>query len=205
MVGILVIDDHWAVREGVKTAIEQHDDLRLVATAPTLAEGLAAVSSRTAPVDVVVLDALLRDGSGIDAIPRIKELNPRCSVLVLSMLDENPHAIRAIEHGAQGYISKGGGRSELVEAIRIVAGGQRYVSPTVGNLLADRLLRSNELSPRESEVVRLYASGHRCGEIAKLLSLSPKTVSAHKANAMKKLGVTTNADLIRWSIDNRMS
>lgn len=205
MVGVLVIDDHWAVRDGVQAAQKLHDDLRLVAAVPTLAEGLAAVESGTGRVDVVVLDALLRDGSGIDAIPRIKELNPECSVLVLSMLDENPHAIRAIEHGANGFIAKGGGKSELIEAIRAIAGGRRYVSTTVGNLLAERLMRTNELSPRESEVVRLYASGHRCGGIARMLSLSPKTVSAHKANAMKKLGVASNAELIRWSIEHGLA
>jgi two-component system invasion response regulator UvrY len=205
MSNVLLIDDHWAIREGVERALAREPDLQLIATAPTLTAGFDRLRNHPSPIDVVILDAMLGNESGIEAIPQIKALRPKLRVLVLSMLDENPHAVRVIEQGADGFVSKGGAPSELVTALRTVLSGKRYVSPLVGHLLAERLNRNNDLTPRESEVVRYYAAGRRCGEIAHAMSLSPKTVSAHKANAMRKLNISSNADLIRWAMSNGMT
>lgn len=205
MANLLVIDDHWVVHEGLERAFVGAPDVRIVAKAETLKQAFDVAHNRGDKVDVILLDANLRDESGLEAINQLKKVCTKAKVLVLSMLAPNPHAVRAIEQGADGFVSKGGSPNELIEAVRTVAEGKRYVSAEVGHLLAERLLRNNELTARESEIVRFFAVGHRCGEIARMMALSPKTVSAHKANAMRKLGISSNADLIRWAMDNGMA
>lgn len=192
------------VREGLREVLSKVPDVDLVGEAGSVKELFSMLSARPSPLtrkpDVILLDALLGDDSGIDSIPNLKTMS-NAKVLVLSMLSENPHAVRAIEQGADGFISKGGTPRELVDAIRSVASGRRHITLEVGQLLADRLSNRNDLTPRESEIVRYYALGFRSGEIARIMSLSPKTVSTHKTNAMRKLCVKNNADLIRWAID----
>ena len=207
MVGVLIVDDHWMVREGLGETLAKVPDVSVVGEVSTVKELFAFLADPQAKLgkdpDVILLDAVLGADSGIDCIPNLKKMT-KARVLVLSMLSENPHAVRAIEQGADGFISKGGSPRELVDAIRVVASGHRYISSIVGQLLADRLSRTHDLTPRESEIVRYYALGFRCGEIARVMSLSPKTVSTHKTNAMRKLGITNNADLIRWAIDSAL-
>lgn len=201
---VLIVDDHFLVREGLVHALAGVSDI-CVTEASSLKELFARIraaqtSGERLP-DVIVLDAVLGEDSGIEAIPVIRCDCPGSAVLVLSMLPERPHAVRAIEQGASGYVSKGCAPSELIQAIRTVERGQTHVTPAVAHMLAERLTGKHDLSPRESEIVRYYAHGYRCGEIARVMSLSPKTVSTHKANAMKKLGLETNADLIRWGLE----
>jgi two-component system invasion response regulator UvrY len=205
MVNVLVVDDHWVVRDGVERAFAHTSDVRVTVKAETLGKAFGAMQSQGDKIDVIVLDANLHDESGIEAIGQLKKINGRTRVLVLSMLAPNPHAVRAMEQGADGFVSKGGSSIELLEAVRTVAEGRRYVTPEVGSLLAERLLRHNDLTARESEIVRFFAQGHRCGQIANMMALSPKTVSAHKANAMRKLDIASNAVLIRWAMDHGMA
>lgn len=204
MTKVLIVDDHWMVREGLRDSLAKMPDITIVGELESVKElfsHLAENSGKTSlSPDLILLDAVLGSDSGIDCIPNLKKMSP-AKVLVLSMLSENPHAVRAIEQGADGYVSKGGSPRELVEAIRMVMSGRRHITPSVGQLLADRLSSRHELTPRESEIVRYYALGFRSGEIARVISLSPKTVSTHKTNAMRKLGVTNNVDLIRWAIE----
>lgn len=200
-----IIDDHWLVRQGLVHALAGASDIS-VSESGSLDEFFSRVrdpdaGSENVP-DVIVLDACLGEDSGIEAIPAIKKECPLTAVLVLSMLPENPNGVRAVMQGASGYVSKGSAPGEILQAIHAVAAGQTHVSPNVARLLADRRAGRQDLTPRESEVVRYYAHGYRCGEIARMMSLSPKTVSAHKANAMRKLGLNTNADIIRWGVDH---
>lgn len=204
MTGVLLVDDHWVVHEGISHTLRNVLDITLVGSARTLSEACRTIAETGDAIDVILLDAVLDNESGIDAIASLKRACPRARLLVVSMLAENPHAVRAIEQGADGFVSKGGSSRELVEAIRTVAAGRRFVTPAVAGLLADRLGRKSDLSPRETEIVRYYAQGHRSGQIARIMSLSPKTVSAHKTNAMRKLGVSSNADLIRWAIEHSL-
>lgn len=204
MTRVLVVDDHWVVHDGLERAFANASDLFIVARAETLRQAFDVARSRPDKIDVILLDASLREESGLEAIGQLKKTCAKAYVLVLSMLAPNPYAIRAMEQGADGFVSKGGSPMELLEAVRTVAQGRRYVTHEVGHLLAERLMKHHELSPRESEIVRFYASGHRCGEIARVMSLSPKTVSTHKANAMRKLGISSNADLIRWAMDHAL-
>ena len=205
MIHTLLIDDHWAIRDGIERAFQRTNDITLVAAVESLAAATDVLRRGAPPVHVVLLDVYLRNESGIEAISHLRRLSPTSAVLMLSMLQEDPHAIHAIEQGAAGFVSKGGTAAELLDAVRVVASGRRYVTPNVGHLLAERLRASNALSARESEIVRLFAGGHRCGTIARMLALSPKTVSAHKANAKRKIGVISDADLIRWTIEHRVA
>lgn len=199
---VVLADDHWAVRDGVRSAIGECADFVVAGVAENLAETTRLVRKQSPEIDILVIDAVLAGDSAINAIPAITRSFPRLSVLVYSNLPEHPYAVHAIRQGAAGFVSKAGSRDELLGALRSLARGRRYISSTVAQLLAEQLTATNDLTARESEVVRYFADGRRCGEIAKLLSLSPKTVSAHKANAMTKLGLRSNADLIRWAIDN---
>jgi len=205
MVSVLVVDDHWVVRDGIERWFAQTPDVRVTAKVDTIHQAFGVLQKEGNAIDVILLDANLRDESGIEAIPELKKKFTATRILVLTMLEPNPHAVRAMEQGADGFVSKGGSPGELLDAVRIVSQGRKYVTQELGNLLAERLLRQNELTARESEIVRLYAEGHRCGEIAVMMALSPKTVSAHKANAMRKLDISSNADLIRWAMNHGMS
>jgi len=205
MTKLLVIDDHWVVHEGLERVFASAPDVFILAKAQNLNEAFYEARCGADKIDVILLDAALREESGIEAISQLKNICTRARVLVLSMLAENPHALRAFEQGANGFVSKGASPSELLEAVRTVAEGRRFVTSEVGQLLAERLTRHNDLSPRESEVVRFFTSGRRCGEIAHVMALSPKTVSAHKASAMRKLGVSSDVELIRWAIGHGMA
>lgn len=201
----MVVDDHWLVRDGLRRAISGTEDLEVIGEAASVSDfftwSLGARSGNQIP-DVILLDLCLSEGSSLGRIRQIKETIEGVKVLALSMLDEDPFAIRAIEDGADGYISKSSNPQELFDAIRIVASGQRYISSSVADLLARSLLRENTLSPREAEIARHYARGLKCIEIAQMVSISPKTVSTHKRNAMRKVGARNNAELIRWALEN---
>lgn len=197
---VIILDDQWSSREGLAQAIDECRDLSVAHSTASLADAVRFLRNGRGTVDVMVVDVALRDDSVISVIPQLVKMFPGLAILAHSLLPERPHAVRAIEQGAAGFVSKRGSRDELLEALRMLAEGRRYVSPEVGRLLAERLSSNVQLTARESEIVRLFADGRRCSEIAATLALSPKTVSAHKSNAMDKLGIDNNADLIRWAI-----
>lgn len=202
---ILIVDDHWMVRRGIGEAVRALPGVTAVHEAATLREAFNFVRAQGGAPITVVLDAMIGDESGLANIAGLKALNAKVRVLVLSYLGEDPHGVRAIELGADGYLTKGGSSKDLTEALRVVMNGSRYVSPNLARLIADRLSRGEELTPREWEVVRYYVLGYGCVKTAKVLSLSPKTVSTHKANVMRKLGLRSTADLIRWGMERNIA
>lgn len=199
---VLVVDQLWVVRDGLTVAVNGLPSFIVSGSASSLADAMRLLRKTPRDFDVLIIDAVVGDESGMNAIPDIRRSFPDLAILVYTSLPEQPHAVRALEQGADAFVAKSGSRDELIEALQILAQGKRYISPTVAQLLADRLNSKDALTARETEVVRYLATGYRSGEIAKRLSLSPKTISAHKANAMAKLGLRSNADLIRWAIDN---
>lgn len=195
---VLSVDDHPMVREGVNRTLEATMDLELVAEAATVAEALKLVHL----ADVVVLDLSLATSNGLEALPLLKAAAPDIKVLVFTMMSTDIFAIESFRAGADGFLTKGCAPDVLADAIRTVAAGRHYVPPEVAELLAVNLTRPQTLSTRELEVLTLLAQGLRVSEVATRLYLSIKTVSTHKANLQRKLGVESLAGLVRYALDH---
>jgi DNA-binding NarL/FixJ family response regulator len=195
---VLCVDDHPMVREGVSRTLEATMDVELTGQAATVAEALRLVHG----ADVVVLDLSLATSSGLEAIPLLKVAAPAIRILVFTMMSADIFAVQSFTAGADGFLTKGCPPGELADAIRVVNAGRRYITPEVAELLAANLTRRHTLSGRELEILRLLAQGLRVSEVATRLHLSIKTVSTHKANMQKKLGVDSLAGLVRYALDH---
>lgn len=202
MMNIHIVDDHWMVRRGLRDVLEASTTVDVVSESDNLHDALAACRDGRRPVDVVILDLVIGEESGIAAIPQFKAITPAVGVLAISFLAEDPHGVYAIAQGADGFITKGVGPRDLLDAVGHIATGRKYVSASLAELLARRMQRSGDLTAREWEILRYYALGFGCVEIATRLALSPKTVSTHKTNGMRKLGLKSTADLVRWAIEH---
>jgi len=207
---ILLVDDHAIVREGLKRLLEPAPDLVVVEEAASGPHALERL--RRGAVDVVVADITMPGMSGIDLIGRIRAEFPGVAVLVLSMHAEEPYALRAFQAGAAGYLTKDTVAGELIGAIRKVASGGAYVTPS----LAERMVLSISttggntpahatLSNREMQILRLIVAGKRINEIAQELNLSVKTVSTHKSNTLRKLNLPSLAALIRYGLEHQLA
>jgi two-component system response regulator NreC len=202
---VLIVDDHAVVRSGLRRVLEAESDLEVVGEAGDLRT--AVFETRAQKPDVVLMDLVMPGGSGIEATVAVLKEAPEATVLVLSMQDDPRYVREAFEAGASGYVLKEAADAEVVEAIREVAGGGRYVHPALGARLvaadAEERARADAdpLSDREREVLRLLALGHTNQEIAKMLYLSVRTVETHRAHIMQKLRLTTRAELVRYAID----
>jgi DNA-binding NarL/FixJ family response regulator len=204
MIRVLIADDHAVVAEGLKSLIEAQADMQVVAIA---ADGREAVR-RTEELqpDVVLMDLSMPELNGADATRVILEQDPARKVIVLSMYADHEYVRRALKAGALGYVVKRSAAKDVVDAIRSVQAGQRYISPAVADAVIeeggkagkeDRLAR---LSTREREVLQLLAEGRTGSEIAQRLSLSPKTVETYRARLVEKLGIRDVAGLVRFAI-----
>ncbi len=206
MIRVLIVDDHAVVRSGLRLLLEQEDDIECVGEA---ADAEAAIrEARHERPDVVVLDLVMPGKTGIEAAPAILDAAPEAKLLVLSMQDDPSYVRESFAVGAMGYILKEAAESEIVQAVREVAGGGRYVHPSLGARLvvAEAQARAqadaDPLSDREREVLRLLALGHTNQEIAKLLFISVRTAETHRAHIMQKLRLSTRAELVRYAIAN---
>jgi DNA-binding NarL/FixJ family response regulator len=201
---IIIADDHGVVAEGLKHVVEAQADMQVVALA---VDGREAVrQARELQPDVVLMDLSMPELNGADATRAILERDPKCRVIVLSMYSEREYVRRALKAGAAGYVVKRSAAKEVVDAIRAVHAGQRYLSPRVADVViddyagegADDLL--GKLSQREREVLQLLAEGHTGAQIAERLSLSQKTVETYRARLVEKLGIRDVAGLVRFAI-----
>jgi two-component system, NarL family, response regulator NreC len=204
-VRVLIIDDHAVVRSGLRLLLGAEEGIEPVGEAGNARDGL--FQARTLKPDVILLDVVMPDQTGIEVLPQLTHENPQAKVLVLSMQDD-PHYVReAFAAGASGYVLKEAADAEVVKAIREVARGGRYVHPELGARLVaaevDERRREAEdpLSEREREVLRLLALGHTNQEIAKMLYISVRTAETHRAHIMQKLGLQTRAELVRHAIE----
>ena len=204
---VLLVEDHQIVRDGLKTLLREQA-ITVFGEASTAADALSL--AREEEWDLAVVDISLGGRSGLDVVREIKQIRPKVPVLVLSMHSEEQYARRAYKAGAAGYITKDSPRAELASAIAKVMGGGRYVSTTFADRLVVDLERDTDqpphqaLSDREFEVMRLMASGKTIGEIAELLALSDKTVSTYRARILEKMHLDTNAELIRYVLENKL-
>lgn len=203
MVRLIIVDDHAIVRRGLRRICETDRDLVVVAEAGSGAEALAWLSAN--PVDVVLLDLTMPGIHGVDLIKQIASIRPAPRILVLSMHAEAELAARVLRGGAHGYLTKDGDPDVLITAIHKVGSGGKFVDPMLLEALVFAKLDAqaqpmSALSDREFEVFRLLASGASVTEIADRFSLSAKTISTHKTRLMQKLGLRSNADLVRLAI-----
>jgi len=207
-VSILVADDHEIVRTGVRQVLLACDDLEVTDEAANGGEVLEKLRARA--YGVVLTDLSMPGVSGIDLITRIMALRPEALVLVHSMYVDGQTATRALNAGATGYVSKGSDASTLIEGVRQVARGRRFVSPDLVDEVLSSLgagktgLPHERLSPREFEVLRLLIDGLSVTAAAASLALSPKTVSTHKRRLMRKLKVKSDTALIRYAIAHQL-
>lgn len=204
----MVADDHAIVRQGLKQILSETDDIQVTGEAEA---GFQAIKiARQHHFDVVLLDISLPDRNGIEILKQIKKDKPNLSVLMLSMHNEHEFAIRALKAGAAGYLNKQSAPSQLVVAIRQVAGGNKYVSSVVAQELANTISIDGDkplyatLSDREYQTLCFIATGKTLSEISAEMFLSPKTVSVYRARLLEKLKLTNNSELIRYAIKNKL-
>ena len=203
---VLVVDDHAVVRTGLRRVLDAEADIETVGEAPS-AERAVYEALEHRP-DVVLLDVVMPGKSGIEGMPSLLQAVPDAKVLVLSMQDDPQYVREAFEAGASGYVLKEAADTDVVEAVRAVAGGQRYVHPALGAKLVAaeteerKRAESDPLSEREREVLRLLALGHTNQEIAALLYISVRTAETHRAHIMQKLSLSSRAELVRYALDH---
>ncbi len=206
MIRIVVVDDHAVVRTGLRLLLGGESDLEVVGEAGDAREAVFEV--RAQKPDVILLDVVMPGESGIEAVPKLLHEAPQAKILVLSMQDDPNYVREAFAVGASGYVLKEAVDTEVVEAIRQVAAGGRYVHPVLGARMvaADAASRAaadaDPLSDREREVLKLLALGHTNQEIAKQLYISVRTAETHRAHIMQKLQLETRAELVRYAIEH---
>jgi two-component system response regulator NreC len=201
---VLIVDDHAVVRAGLAMLVNAADDLEAVGEAGSARD--AILEARSTKPDVVLMDVMMPNESGIDVIPNVLRERPEAKVLILSMQDDPRYVREAFEAGASGYVLKEAADAELVAAIRDVAAGGQYVHPELGARLVAaetaerRRAEDDPLSDREREVLRLLALGHTNQEIAKELYISVRTAETHRAHIMQKLRLSSRAELVRYAL-----
>jgi two-component system response regulator NreC len=203
---VLVVDDHAVVRAGLRRVLDAEKDIETIGEAAN-AERAVFEALEHKP-DVVLMDVVMPGKSGIEGMPALLQAVPDAHVLILSMQDD-PHYVReAFEAGASGYVLKEAADTDVVEAVRAVASGGRYVHPALGAKLVAaeteerKRAESDPLSEREREVLRLLALGHTNQEIAALLYISVRTAETHRAHIMQKLSLSSRAELVRYALDH---
>lgn len=205
---VLIVDDHAVVRTGLRKVLESEADIEVVAEAGDARQ--AVFETRAQRPDIILMDVVLPGKNGIEATPDVLHHAPEARVLILSMQDD-PHYVReALAAGAAGYIPKDAADVDVVDAVREIAAGRRYVHPALGARMVAaeaeerRRAEDDPLSARERDVLRLLALGHTNQEISAKFYISVRTAETHRAHIMQKLGLKTRAELVRYALDNRL-
>ena len=197
---LLLVDDHPLVRDGLKSRMATEPDILVVGEAGDATEALAALA--TCAPTLVLMDIGMKDVSGIDLTAMVLQRAPQLAVLMLSMYDSVEYAQRALQAGARGYVLKDAPSTEIVAALRTVAAGGTYLSA----LIAQRMFRApatrNLLSMREQDILACLARGQSSKQIARVLDLGVRTVESHRQNIRRKLGLETQADLIKYAVEH---
>ncbi|EQB8915916.1 response regulator [Vibrio fluvialis] len=204
MIKIALIDDHTIVRSGFAQLLNLEQDIDVAGEFDSASDAFRGLTQT--PVDVAVIDISMPDENGLSLLERLRQRDPAFKAIILSIYDSASFVKKALDAGAQGYLSKRCGPSELASAIRTVAAGKRYLcadalvnlsNPDINNVLVD-------LTKRELEVFDQLIQGKEVKEIAQALFLSHKTVHVHRANILSKLNLTNNVDLIRFAIQHHL-
>ena len=210
MIRVLICDDHMIVRQGIRQSLAEASDIEVVAEA---GDGPAALQRlRQGGVDVLLLDIALPGRDGLDLLRQLRDECPKLPVLMLSTYPDRQYAVRSLKLGARGYLNKSADSEQISTAVRRVAGGQRFITPTVAEQLANTISAGRahgpeaelplheRLSHREYQVFRLLASGSSVGEIADQLVLSSNTVSTYRARILEKTGARNDVELALYAV-----
>ena len=209
MTRILVTDDHPVVRCGVRMMLASEPDLIVMGEADSVAEMFQRL--RESAYDLLILAISLPGRSGLDALRELRQLYPRLRVVMLTIHQSDECALRALRAGAAGYLTKTASAPEVIDALRRVLQGRRYVAPQMSERLAERLFDGEApapheaLSDREYEVMKKMAAGRGLNEIALELFLSPKTVSTYRSRLLQKLHLRTSSELMRYCFENGLA
>jgi two-component system, NarL family, response regulator NreC len=208
---IVLADDHHIVRQGVKALLESQPDFEVIGEA---GDGITVVTiTQKLKPDILVLDLMMPGLNGLEVTKRITKLSPHTRVIILSMYMNEPYVIEALRNGAYAYILKESNIADLVRAIREVAAGRHYLSPPLSERAIEAYLEKTKgtsldlydtLTTREKEVFQLAVEGYGNAEIATKLFISGRTAETHKANLMRKLGLHTQTDLIKYALKRGM-
>ncbi len=208
MIKILVVDDHAIVRDGLKRLLVDTPDMVVADEASNGEEVIKKVGNND--YDLVLLDISLPGRDGLDVLKQLKCTNPKIPILILSMYPEEHYAVRSLRAGASGYLTKQSSSDELIGAIRKVANGRRYITPSLAEKLAFELgvdvrkLPHEKLSDREYQVMCMFGSGKTVKEIAEILFLSIRTISTHRTHILEKMEMKNNAQLTYYAIKNAL-
>lgn len=208
MIRVLIVDDHELIREGLKKILQRQQDMHIAGEARDYFEMQECLQQQ--PVDCIILDITMPGKSGLDILKELKIRRPTIRTIILSMHPEERFAVRAIKAGASGYLNKEAAATEMIHAIRRVMTGGKYISQTLAEKLANEICHGVKTAPhealsnREFEVVRLIASGKSTSEIAGSLHLSTNTITTYRARILEKMGLETNAELIRYALEHRL-
>ncbi len=207
---VILADDHSIIREGLKLLLETQPDIHVIGTATNGRDAVSQVL-KLRP-DIVIMDIVMPELNGIEATIKIRETNASAKVVILSMYASSEYIFRAFNAGAYGYVLKESAGAEIIQAVRAVKDGHRYLSEKISDLIVDNFMRQYDiaerkspierLSRREREILQLIAEGKTSAEIASIVYLSPKTVDTYRSRIMKKLGVSDHTALIKFSIQH---
>jgi DNA-binding NarL/FixJ family response regulator len=203
---IAIVDDHSMVRSGLRGFLMDQPDIEVVAEASNGAQALELV--REHALDVLILDISMPEQSGMDVLARIQARAPALGILILSGFAEEHYAVPLLRRGVSGYLNKQCELEDILVAVRRIAGGNRYITPQVAEMLASQLNRSDsaaaheQLSARELQVLLRLARGETVGDVAQALFLSAKTVSTYRSRILEKMGLATNSDLTYYALKN---
>jgi DNA-binding NarL/FixJ family response regulator len=202
---IYIADDHTIVRDALAVMLQVHADITVVGSGSDGRQAMKDVA--LLQPDIVIMDIAMPNLNGIEATALLKEVQPAVKTVMLSMYATREHIFRALKAGARGYLLKNSAGSELVNAIRTVQSGQRYLSQKIADAVAEDDLSEGRtagpletLSMREREVLQLVAEGHSSAKVAAMLSLSPKSIETYRSRLMQKIGVTDFPGLVKFSI-----
>jgi len=207
MIRIVLADDHAVVRDGLRVLLEAQSDIEVVGDAANGREAIR-VTHQMHP-DVVVMDIAMPELNGIEATLQIHDASPSTQVLILSMHSTTEHIFRALQAGARGYLLKDSAGAEVVDAVRVVYAGRRYLSQKIASTVIDDYISERQraspldsLSRRERQILQLVAEGKSSAEAAALLFLSPKTVDTYRSRMMQKLGIADVPSLVKFAIQH---
>ena len=209
MIKVILCDDHELVRKGIRNTLESEVDIRIVAEA-SKAEDLKLVMRQHA-CDVLLLDISMQGRSGLEIVKQLAKEDNKTRILIVSMHPEQHYALRSLRAGAHGYFHKSESPAKMIEAVRILAQGRLYVTHETAEILVSNLTSHEtpnlheSLSQREMDTLKLIGEGQRLSDIAKQMMISPKTVSVYRSRILEKLKLSSNGELMRYTLKNQLT